>query len=245
LIIPPNNLYNPIMHLIEDINNVFKKDPAARSWLEVLLLYPGLQALWLHRIAHFFYTLNLYFIARLISHIARFLTGIEIHPGAKIGRRFFIDHGMGVVIGETAEIGDDVLIYKGVVLGGTSLEKKKRHPTLGNNVVIGTNAIVLGAIKLGDNSRVGAGSVLLQDIPANSTAVGVPARIGVGFSATELQALEHNKLPDPIADAIRFVMQENEKLEERLKRVESKEGIKTIIDEYLAEKKKEIETEFK
>jgi serine O-acetyltransferase len=233
------------MHLIEDINNVFKKDPAARSWLEVLLLYPGLQALWLHRIAHFFYTLNLYFIARLISHIARFLTGIEIHPGAKIGRRFFIDHGMGVVIGETAEIGDDVLIYKGVVLGGTSLEKKKRHPTLGNNVVIGTNAIVLGAIKLGDNSRVGAGSVLLQDIPANSTAVGVPARIGVGFSATELQALEHNKLPDPIADAIRFVMQENEKLEERLKRVESKEGIKTIIDEYLAEKKKEIETEFK
>ncbi len=245
MIIPPNNLYNPIMHLIEDINNVFKKDPAARSWLEVLLLYPGLQALWLHRIAHFFYTLNLYFIARLISHIARFLTGIEIHPGAKIGRRFFIDHGMGVVIGETAEIGDDVLIYKGVVLGGTSLEKKKRHPTLGNNVVIGTNAIVLGAIKLGDNSRVGAGSVLLQDIPANSTAVGVPARIGVGFSATELQALEHNKLPDPIADAIRFVMQENEKLEERLKRVESKEGIKTIIDEYLAEKKKEIETEFK
>jgi serine O-acetyltransferase len=151
---------------------------------------------------------------------------------------------MGVVIGETTEIGDDVLIYKGVVLGGTSLEKKKRHPTLGNNVVIGSNAIVLGAINLGNNSRIGAGSVVIHDVPAGATAVGVPARVGVGFSASELEQLEHGKLPDPVADAIRYVVKEQEKLEERLQKVESKEGLTSQIDKYLEAKKEAIKKEF-
>jgi len=163
--------------LKEDIQNIFAKDPAAKNTLEVVLCYPGLHAIWLHRIAHWFYRKKMYTIARIISHINRHITDIEIHPGAKIGRRFFIDHGMGVVIGETTEIGDDVLMYSGVVLGGTSLEKKKRHPTLGNNVVIGTGAIVLGAINIGDNARIGAGSVVVTDVPPNTTVVGVPARI--------------------------------------------------------------------
>jgi serine O-acetyltransferase len=228
----------------EDVLNVFHKDPAARSWPEVLFCYPGLHAMWLYRVAHFFWKRHFYFIGRFTSHFARFLTGIEIHPGATIGRRVFIDHGMGVVIGETAEVGNDVLIYKGVVLGGTSLEKKKRHPTLGNNVVIGSNAIVLGAITLGDNVRIGAGSVVIHDVPANDTAVGVPARIGLGFSASELEQLEHGKLPDPIADAIRYVINEQEKLEARLQKVESKEGVTSDIDRYLEQKKDEIKKEF-
>jgi len=167
----------------------------------------------------------MYTVARIISHISRLVTGIEIHPGAKIGRRFFIDHGMGVVIGETTEIGDNVLMYQGVVLGGTSLEKKKRHPTLENNVVIGAGAIVLGAINIGDNARIGAGSVVVADVPPNATVVGVPGRIGMGFSAKEIQALEHGKLPDPVADAIRFVMEEQEKLKKRIKKLEKFEKI--------------------
>ncbi len=230
--------------IIEDIKTVFKRDPAARSFLEVLLCYPGLHALWMYRISHFLWKIRLYLLARLVSHFSRFVTGIEIHPGAKIGRRFFIDHGMGVVIGETAEVGDDVLLYKGVVLGGTSLEKRKRHPTVGNNVVIGTNAIVLGAIKLGDHSRIGAGSVVLHDVPQNATAVGIPARVGLGFSASEIETLEHSKLPDPIADAIRVVMKEQEELEERIEKIESKEGVTCEIDKYLEEKKAEIRKEF-
>jgi len=231
-------------NLKEDVSTIFHRDPAAKSWLEVMTCYPGLHALWLYRVAHRFYLAKLFLIARLISHFARFLTGIEIHPGATIGRRFFIDHGMGVVIGETTEIGDDVLIYKGVVLGGTSTEKKKRHPTLGNNVVVGTNACVLGAINIGNNSRIGAGSVVIHDVPANATAVGVPARVGLGFSAAEIEQLEHGKLPDPIADAIRFVIKEQEKLEERLKKVESKEGFSAEIDKYLEIKRDEIKKEF-
>ena len=230
--------------IAEDISTIFHRDPAAKSWLEVVTCYPGLHALWFHRIAHSFYKMRMFLVARLISHFARFLTGIEIHPGAAIGKRFFIDHGMGVVIGETTEIGDDVLIYKGVVLGGTSTEKKKRHPTLGNNVVVGSNAIVLGAITLGDNSRIGAGSVVIHEVPAGATAVGVPARVGLGFTAAEIQALEHGKLPDPIADAIRYVIKEQEKLEERIKKVESKEGFASDIDKLLEEKKKEIMKEF-
>ena len=228
----------------EDIKTVFQRDPAARSLLEVILCYPGLHALWMYRIANLFWRLKFRLISRLISHFARFFTGVEIHPGATIGRRFFIDHGMGVVIGETAEIGDDVLMYKGVVLGGTSLEKKKRHPTVGNNVVLGTGAIVLGAINLGDHSRIGAGSVVLHDVPANATAVGVPARVGLGFSASELEMLEHSKLPDPIADAIRYVMKEQDELENRIEKLESKEGLTCDIDKYLEEKKKEIKKEF-
>ena len=230
--------------LKEDVLTIFHKDPAARSWPEVLCCYPGLHAIWLYRVAHFLWNRKFYFWGRLLSHITRFMTGIEIHPGATIGHRFFIDHGMGVVIGETTEIGDDVLIYKGVVLGGTSLEKKKRHPTIGNNVVIGSNAIVLGAITLGDNVRVGAASVVVHDVPANATAVGVPARIGLGFSADEIQKLEHGKLPDPIADAIRFVLKEYDKMEDRVKKLESKEGLTSEIDKYIDEKKVEIRKEF-
>lgn len=202
--------------LKEDVKTIFLKDPAARSWPEVLLCYPGLHAIWSHRVAHYLWKHNFYFWARFLSHITRFFTGIEIHPGATIGKRFFIDHGMGVVIGETTEIGDDVLIYKGVVLGGTSLEKKKRHPTLGNHVTIGSNAIVIGAITLGNNVRVGAGSVVIHDVPANATAVGVPARIGLGYSQEEVDHLEHAKLPDPVADAMRFVLNEQKKLEDKL-----------------------------
>jgi serine O-acetyltransferase len=230
--------------LKEDVQTVFKKDPAARGFLEVITCYPGLHALWAHRIAHSLWKRNFYFTARFLSHFARHFTGIEIHPGAKIGRRFFIDHGMGVVIGETTEIGDDVLIYQGVVLGGTSLEKKKRHPTLGNNVVVGAGAILLGALNIGDNSRIGAGSVVLHDVPANATAVGVPARIGLGFTPSEIQMLEHSRLPDPIADAIRLVLKETEKIEGRIKKLESKEGLASEIDKYFDEKKKEIEKEF-
>ncbi|MDR2425639.1 MAG: serine O-acetyltransferase [Endomicrobium sp.] len=202
--------------LREDIKNIFDEDPAARSWLEVLFCYPGLHAVIIHRFSHWLWKHRLYFLARCSSHIARFLTGIEIHPGAKLGRRIFIDHGMGVVIGETAEVGDDVLIYKGVLLGGTSLERKKRHPTIGNNVVLGSNAIILGAITVGDNARVGAASVVTHDVPANATAVGVPARISMGYSAEEITKLEHNKLPDPIAEAMKFVLEEQLKSERKL-----------------------------
>jgi len=230
--------------LKEDIQNIFAKDPAAKNTLEVVLCYPGLHAIWFHRIAHWFNRKKMYTIARIISHINRLITGIEIHPGAKIGRRFFIDHGMGVVIGETSEIGDDVLMYQGVVLGGTSLEKKKRHPTLENNVVIGSGTIVLGAINIGDNARIGAGSVVITDVPPNATVVGVPGRIGMGFSAKEIQALEHGKLPDPIADAIRFVMKEQEKLKERIRELEKLEKITKHIDKLIEKRKKEIESVF-
>lgn len=220
----------------EDIQTVFTKDPAAKSILEVIFCYPGLHAIWAHRIAHFFWKHNLLLIGRFLSHINRWLTGIEIHPGARIGRRLFIDHGMGVVIGETAEIGDDVLMYQGVVLGGTSLEKKKRHPTLGSNVVVGTGAIVLGAISIGDEAMIGAGSVVIHDVPSGATVVGVPARIGMGFSVKEIHDLEHGKLPDPIADAIRFMVKGQEKLEERIRKLESKEGTIIELDQYLMKK---------
>jgi len=202
-----------------DIAVIFEKDPAAKNIFEVLLCYPGLHALWFYRISHWFYNKGFFTVARIISEFARFITGIEIHPGATIGKRFFVDHGMGVVVGETTDIGDDVLIYQGVVLGGTSLKKGKRHPTLGNNVVVGAGATVLGPIRRGDNSRVGAGSVVISDVPANATAVGIPARVGVGFSAKDIEKLEHGKLPDPIADAIRFMVREQEKLETRIKRL--------------------------
>jgi serine O-acetyltransferase len=228
----------------EDIVTIFRRDPAARSLPEVIICYPGLHAILFHRVAHRLYRHKWYFVARVISHLCRFLTGIEIHPGAEIGRRFFIDHGMGVVIGETTEIGDDVTIYKGVLLGGTSLEKKKRHPTIHNGVVVGSDAIVLGAITLGENSRVGAGSVVVHDVPAGATAIGVPARIGLGFTPTDIEQLEHGKLPDPIAEAIKFVLKEQEKLEERIAKLEVKEGIPPEIDKTLTEKKIEINKEF-
>ncbi|MGA2466293.1 MAG: serine O-acetyltransferase, partial [Thermodesulfobacteriota bacterium] len=163
--------------LKEDIRTIKERDPAAKNYVEIFLCYPGLHAIWLHRIAHALYQRKWFTTARLISHFNRGLTGIEIHPGANIGRRLFIDHGMGVVIGETSEIGEDCLIYKGVVLGGTTLEKKKRHPTLGNRVIIGSNSTVLGAITIGDGARIGSGSVVVKQVPPGATVVGVPGRI--------------------------------------------------------------------
>lgn len=224
----------------EDIRTVFRKDPAARSTLEVVTSYPGLHAVWLHRVAHRLWVRNWFVTARFLSNVNRFLTNIEIHPGARIGRRFFIDHGSGVVIGETAEIGDDVLIYQGVVLGGVSLAREKRHPTIGNNVLIGAGTIVLGPIVIGDNSRIGAASLVIHDVPANAVAVGVPARVGMGFTGRELHELEHNKLPDPIAEAFRFMGRQIEILQDRCCKLEDSQGIKVEFDQYVEEKKKEI-----
>jgi len=188
----------------------------------VIFCYPGLHALWLHRIAHFLWQHQLLFLGRLLSHINRLLTGIEIHPGAKIGRRFFIDHGMGVVIGETAEIGDDVLMYAGVVLGGTTLEKKKRHPTIGNNVVIGTGATVLGPITVGDGAKIGGGSVVVKPVPLGATVVGVPARIaGPKEPGGPETNLEHGRLPDPVLKAISEVLDRQSRLEEKVRGLEA------------------------
>ncbi len=181
------------MGLGEHIRTIKREDPAAKSDLEILLCYPGLHALMFHRVAHWFYRRKRFVMARIISHKARFLTGIEIHPGAKIGERLFIDHGMGVVIGETAEVGDDVLLYQGVTLGGTGNERGKRHPTLGNRVVVGTGAAVLGNIVLEDDVKVGAGSVVVHSVPAGSTVVGIPARV-VKARAEALGTLEHGRV---------------------------------------------------
>jgi serine O-acetyltransferase len=206
--------------LREDISTVFARDPAARSWLEVILFYPGLHALWLHRLAHFLWRHKLRLLSRFISHLNRFLTGVEIHPGAKIGRRFFLDHGMGVVIGETAEIGDDVLMYQGVVLGGTSLEKRKRHPTIEKNVVIGAAAILLGPITVGEGARIGANSVVVKSVPPGTTVVGVPGRV-VEEERPPAVDLEHGKLPDPVEEVIKQVLERQSKLEERLRELEA------------------------
>lgn len=229
--------------LKEDIQTVFARDPAARSVLEVIFCYPGLHALWLHRPAHFLWQHRLRFLARLLSHLNRLLTGIEIHPGAKIGRCFFIDHGAGVVIGETAEIGNDVLLYQGVVLGGTTLKKGKRHPTIGNSVVIGAGAIALGAITIGDGAIIGSGSVVIKSVPPRATVVGVPGRI-VEKKKKPLMDLEHGRLPDPVAEAIRLVLKEQDKLEERLRRLEGLTGLVAPVDELRKEREK-IEREFR
>ena len=204
----------------EDIRTALARDPAAKSSLEIILCYPGVHALWGYRLGHFFWKQGSYILARFISHITRFLTGIEIHPGAKIGKKFFIDHGMGVVIGETSEIGDNVLLYQGVVLGGTSLKKKKRHPTVKNNVVVGAGATILGAITIGDGTRIGSGSVVLKSIPANSTVVGVPGRTVEELKKRKID-LEWGKLPDPVADALKIITKSQEELEERIKKIES------------------------
>jgi serine O-acetyltransferase len=208
----------------EDIRTIRKRDPAAKNYLEILLCYPGLHAIWLHRIAHFLYLQGWYTTARLVSHFSRWATGIEIHPGAKIGKRVFIDHGMGVVIGETTEIGDDCLIYKGVVFGGTTLEKKKRHPTLGNRVVVGSNATILGAITVGDGARIGSGSVVVRPVPAGATVVGVPGRIVESLTADKLDLdFEHGNLPDPLSDLMKMLLQLHGRLEERVKRLENQD----------------------
>jgi len=184
----------------EDVEVVFEQDPAARRVLEVVLTYSGLHAIWSHRIAHALFKRKLFFLARVVSQVSRFFTGIEIHPGAKIGRRFFIDHGMGVVIGETCEIGNNVTIFQGVTLGGTGKERGKRHPTLHDNVLVATGAKVLGSITIGENSKVGAGSVVLKDVPPNATVVGIPGTIVVQDGVKVKRNLDHQDMPDPIAD---------------------------------------------
>jgi len=186
----------------EDVATIFERDPAATGYLEVILTYAGLHAIWLYRFAHYFYRRRWYFIARSISQFARFLTGIEIHPGAKIGRRFFIDHGAGVVIGETCEIGDDVTLYQGVTLGGTGKEKGKRHPTLLNGVLVATGAKVLGSITIGENAKIGANSVVLKDVPNNTTVVGIPGKIVVQDGIRVNNQFDHCDLPDPVADRL-------------------------------------------
>jgi len=201
---------NMLSRLKEDISSAFDRDPAARTTLEVVTAYPGLHAIWMYRISHWFWQLGLRWIGRMISHLARWLTGVEIHPGASLGRRFFIDHGMGVVIGETTEIGDDVTIYHGVTLGGTTWQKEKRHPTLADGVIVGAGAKVLGAIELGEHSRIGANSVVLRDVPAHSTVIGIPGTV-VGKTETIVEGgrinLDHHTMPNPVAEAIRHVLQ--------------------------------------
>lgn len=209
--------------VLADFRIIFDRDPAARNWLEVLICYPGFQALVFHRIAHSLYSYKLPFLPRLISHIARFLTGVEIHPGAFIGQGVFIDHGMGVVIGETAIIGNYCLIYQGVTLGGTGKETGKRHPTLGENVVVGVGAKVLGNINIGSNVRIGASSVVLRDVPSDCTVVGIPGRV-VYRSGVKVNPLEHGSLPDSEATVIRALLNKIDSLEEQVKLIKSSQS---------------------
>ncbi|ARB35553.1 serine O-acetyltransferase [Bacillus subtilis] len=212
--------------LKEDIDTVFDQDPAARSYFEVILTYSGLHAIWAHRIAHALYKRKFYFLARLISQVSRFFTGIEIHPGATIGRRFFIDHGMGVVIGETCEIGNNVTVFQGVTLGGTGKEKGKRHPTIKDDALIATGAKVLGSITVGEGSKIGAGSVVLHDVPDFSTVVGIPGRVVVQNGKKVRRDLNHQDLPDPVADRFKSLEQQilelRAELEDRKERINQK-----------------------
>lgn len=221
----------------EDIGVVFERDPAARSMWEVLLCYPGIHAIWLHRISHFLYQHNFILLPRMISNLGRFLTGIEIHPGATIGKGLFIDHGTGIVIGETAEVGDNVTLYQGVTLGGTGKEKGKRHPTIGDNVVVASGAKVLGSFSVGANSKIGAGSVVLKEVPPNSTVVGIPGQV-VWHNGKKVNGkidngidLEHNDLPDPVAEMMNCMQRHMGKLEERITQLEEElknNGIKSL-----------------
>lgn len=203
----------------EDMQAVFDRDPAARSKLEVFLCYSGFHAVMAHRIAHWLWNKKFYLSARILAQFSRFMTGIEIHPGAKIGRRIFIDHGMGVVIGETAEVGDDVTIYHGVTLGGTSLKKEKRHPTIGNNVVIGTGAKILGPFRVGDRVRVGANSVVIKEVPDDATVVGVPGKIVGGLRKGEMD-FDHADIPDPVANAISCIVDRIVEIEKKVQKTQ-------------------------
>jgi len=202
----------------EDMDVVFDQDPAARTYMEVFLTYSGLHAVWNHRIAHWFYNKRMFFIARAISQISRFFTGIEIHPGAKIGRRLFIDHGMGVVIGETCEIGDNVTIFQGVTLGGTGNEKGKRHPTVEDNALISTGAKVLGNIVIGESSKVGGGSVVLKDVPPHSTVVGIPGKVVKQHGKRVRRDLDHHKIPDPVEERCRQLQKEIDELKAEMEK---------------------------
>ncbi len=224
----------------EDIYSVFDRDPAARNVLEILLCYPGLHALWLYRVAHWFWGNELFLIGRLISHLGRFLTGIEIHPGAKIGRKFFIDHGMGVVIGETAEIGDNVTLYHGVTLGGVTWDKVKRHPTLEDNVVIGSGAKILGPFTVGKGARIGSNSVVVKAVPANATVVGIPGRAVMSQEQTvEGRAnLSHGDMPDPEAKAISCLFDQIRELENKyVKLLAEHEELREQLSDIAADKK--------
>jgi serine O-acetyltransferase len=215
--------------VLTDLQTIYQRDPAARNWLEVLFCYPGFQALLFHRAAHWLYEIKIPFIPRFISYVSRFLTGIEIHPGAKIGKGVFIDHGMGVVIGETAIVGDYALIYQGVTLGGTGKETGKRHPTVGSSVVVGAGAKVLGNILIGNNVRIGAGSVVLRDIPENCTVVGIPGRI-TRPNKTTGNALAHENLRDAEAEAIQALFEKVKALEKQVEYLQSQQIDKKNID---------------
>ncbi|ANE46762.1 serine acetyltransferase [Paenibacillus swuensis] len=217
-----------------DIQAVFDNDPAARSRFEVIFTYSGLHAIWAYRIAHWFYLRQWFTLARMISQISRFFTGIEIHPGATIGERLFIDHGMGVVIGETCEIGNDVVLYQGVTLGGTGKEKGKRHPTIGNHVVVSSGAKILGSFTVGDHAKVGANSVVLKAIPACTTVVGIPGRI-VKYNGKRMDdKLNHSQMPDPIIEAFRFMQKEIHELKQEVEQLrEGKKREKPSETEFL------------
>lgn len=212
----------------EDVDVVFDQDPAARGRIEVILTYAGLHAIWSHRIAHACYKRKFFFLARSISQISRFFTGIEIHPGAQIGRRFFIDHGMGVVIGETCEIGDNVTLFQGVTLGGTGKEKGKRHPTLKDNSLVATGAKVLGSITIGEGSKVGAGSVVLKDVPDHSTVVGIPGQVVIQNGKKVSKDLDHHKMPNPVADQINELEKQIELLKQKIS--EQEKGVNEDVD---------------
>lgn len=226
----------------KDIDAIMLRDPAAKSRLEAALCYPGLHAIWLHRIAHHFYLKGWVVFPRVLNTFSRFLTGIDIHPGAKLGQGLFIDHGMGLVIGETAELGNNVTLYQGVTLGGTGKEKGKRHPTIGNNVVVSSGAKVLGSFKVGDNSKIGSGSVVLKEVPPNSVVVGVPGRVvtrdGVRVNPNDEESmidLNHDKLPDPVAEYEEKLARHMEEINGRLKDIEK------LIYDYRAKQKAEQE----
>lgn len=218
--------------LKQDIKTVFDRDPAVRSIPEIIFCYPGFHALLLYRLAHALWVRKFRFLARFLSHLGRILTGIEIHPGARIGSGFFIDHGMGVVIGETAEIGDDCTLYHGVTLGGTSWAKEKRHPTLGNNIVVGAGAKVLGPFKVGDNSKIGANSVVVREVPENSTVVGIPGRVvyANGEKVGSQIDLEHGQLPDPEGKAMSCMFDQLHALERRVKELEGEQDARSSDD---------------
>ncbi len=207
----------------EDIKVVFDNDPAARNFIEVMLTYSGLHAIWAHRIAHFFFNRKFFFIARSVSQISRFFTGIEIHPGAKIGRRFFIDHGMGVVIGETCIIGNDVTVFQGVTLGGTGKEKGKRHPTVHDHALIATGAKVLGSITIGEYAKVGAGSVVLKDVPAHSTVVGIPGKVVIKNGVKVKNDLNHQDMPDPVSDRCKEMEMKIEQLKREIEELKKED----------------------
>jgi serine O-acetyltransferase len=219
-----------LRHIREDIQAVFERDPAVRSKWEVVFAYPGFHAVLFHRVSHWLWMQGWTTVARIVSHLSRLLTGIEIHPGARIGQRLFIDHGMGVVIGETAEVGDDVTLYQGVSLAGTSLEKGKRHPTLEDWVLVGAGAAVLGPIVIGRHSRIGAGSVVVNSVPAHSTVVGIPGKVvkegGVHQpSGRPIITLDHANLPDPLSRALTTLLEHIEKIDQRIEELSSRQGM--------------------